>query len=101
MSGLVGWNSSETRYATARALAGPWSPLRPVRTEPPSEDSFNTPHDFVLEVGEAGAPRWLYAGDRYSQWHGKGTGRNIFLPLRFAGDEPVLAWSADWPPAPG
>ncbi len=97
MSGLVGWNSSETRYATAPDLAGPWSPLRPLRTDPPSPDSFNTQHDFVLPVGPAGGPPYLYVGDRYSQWHGHGTGRNIFLPLAFEGGEPVLRWRDAWP----
>ena len=80
-SGLVGWNSSATMYATATNLAGPWSALQLLRTEPPSDDSFNTQHDFILPVAGSGATTWVYVGDRYSQWTKGGTGRNIFLPL--------------------
>jgi hypothetical protein len=35
-------------------------------------------------------------GDRYSQHHGKGTGRNIFLPLVWEDDLPKLKWYDSW-----
>lgn len=101
MSGLVSWNSSSTWYATASDLAGPWSVLRPVRTEPHSEDSYNTQHDCVVPLGPGAPVSHLYVGDRYSQFHGKGEGRNLFLPLTFEGGEPVLRWSDGWPPVAG
>ena len=92
-SGLKGWASTPTRYATARSLSGPWSEMRVLPTDPPSEDSFNTQHDFVIPAGEA---EYLYAGDRYSQFHGAGTGRNIFLPLEFSSGGPKLVWRDRW-----
>jgi hypothetical protein len=95
-SALVGWNSSATMYATARDLAGPWSELKVLKTEPPSQDSYNTQHDFVIPVVGSQTTTYLYAGDRYSQWTKRGTGRNIFLPLDFAGGEPVLRWYKQW-----
>jgi hypothetical protein len=49
-SGLLGWQSSQTMYATALSLAGPWSDLKVLVTEPASPDSFNTQHDFVIPV---------------------------------------------------
>jgi beta-xylosidase len=95
-SGLVGWSSSATMYATARRLAGPWSDLKVLRTDPASEDSYNTQHDFVPPVAGSEATTHVYAGDRYSQWTRRGTGRNIFLPLVFEGGEPVLRWYGEW-----
>jgi len=95
-SGLVGWNSSATMYATAKDLAGPWSDLTLLRTDPPSQDSYNTQHDFVVPVVGSEATTYVYVGDRYSQWTKRGTGRNIFLPIVFENDEPLLRWHKDW-----
>ncbi len=95
-SGLVGWNSSQTKYATARSLAGPWSELKVLPAEPVSRDSYNTQHDFVIPVRGSEATTYLYVGDRYSQHHGKGVGRNIFLPLVWEDGGPVLKWYARW-----
>lgn len=95
-SALVGWNSSATRYATADRLEGPWSALKPLRTNPPSEDSFNTQHDFIIPVTGSNTTTWVYVGDRYSQWTHHGNGRNIFLPIVWDHDEPVLTWQTQW-----
>lgn len=93
MSGLDWWNSTLTLFTSAPSLSGPWTRLRPVVTEPDSPDSFNTQHDFVIPVpADRFGTSYLYAGDRYSQFHGVGTGRNIFLPLRFEAGVPVLTW---------
>lgn len=98
MSGLDWWNSTMTLFTSAPSLSGPWAPLRPVRTEPDSKDSFNTQHDFVIPVPpEKFGTSYVYAGDRYSQFHGVGTGRNIFLPLRIEYGVPVLTWSDSFP----
>jgi len=95
-SGLVGWNSSSTMYSIARSLAGPWSDLKVLATDPHSEDSYNTQHDFIIPVAGSETTTYVYAGDRYSQWTKRGTGRNIFLPLAFVKGEPVLRWVKDW-----
>jgi len=95
-SGLVGWNSSATMYATARKLSGPWSDLKLLRTEPASADSFNTQHDFVISVAGSEAATYVYAGDRYSQWTKRGPGRNIFLPLVWEEGQPLLRWQENW-----
>lgn len=95
-SGLVGWNSSATLYATARDLAGPWSELKRLRTDPPSADSFNTQHDFIVTVAGSEATAYVYAGDRYSQWTRRGVGRNIFLPLVWENGQPLLRWHKEW-----
>jgi len=100
-SALVGWNSSATMYSTAKGLAGPWSELKLVRTDPVSKDSYNTQHDFIVTVAGTEATTYVYAGDRYSQWTRRGTGRNIFLPLVWENGEPLLRWHRDWKIDPG
>jgi hypothetical protein len=95
-SGLEYWNSTATMYATAPTLAGPWSDLKVLPTEPDSADSFNTQHDFVIPVTGSEATAYLYVGDRYSQHHGRGIGRNVFLPLLWEDGEPRLQWHVAW-----
>lgn len=95
-SGLEGWNSTQTKYATAASLSGPWSDLKILTTEPFSKDSFNTQHDFIIPVVGSEATTLVYVGDRYSQHHGRGTGRNIFLPLIWENGEPILKWYKTW-----
>ena len=96
MSGLNSWNSTETQYTTAKTLGGPWAPLRVLATEPHTDDSFNTQHDFIITVKGSGKTSYIYAGDRYSQWTNSGTGRNIFLPLEFVKGEPKITWYNAW-----
>jgi len=105
----LGWRSSQTMYATATSLAGPWSDLRVLATEPTSPDSFNTQHDFIIPIIGTQKTTYVYVGDRYSQHHGHGIGRNVFLPLVWEGNTPKLRWysrwridtrTGDWKPAP-
>ena len=95
-SGLNGWSSTATMYATAASLAGPWSDLKRLATEPASPDSFNTQHDFVIPVTGTQTTTYVYVGDRYSQHHGRGVGRNIFLPLVWDRGVPTLQWCSQW-----
>lgn len=95
-SALLGWQSSQTMYATAPSLAGPWSELKVLATEPASPNSFNTQHDFVIPIIGSATTTHMYVGDRYSQHHGKGVGRNVFLPLGWRDDEPILKWYKLW-----
>ena len=80
----------------ANSLGGPWSELKRLATEPDSPDSFNTQHDFIIPVTGSEGTTYLYVGDRYSQHHGKGTGRNIFLPLIWDDGVPKLKWYESW-----
>ncbi len=95
-SGLQGWNSTETKYATAKSLSGPWSNLNVLPTKPVSNDSYNTQHDFIIPVIGSKATTYVYVGDRYSQHHGQGVGRNVFLPLVWNNDKPQLKWLRTW-----
>ena len=57
---------------------------------------IGTQHDFVIPVTGSAGTTYLYVGDRYSQHHGKGTGRNIFLPLIWEDGIPKLKWYESW-----
>jgi len=96
VSGLRGWHSTATQYATAPALEGPWSAWRILYTLPESCDSFNTQHDLVMPIVGREGTVWLYVGDRYTQWHTIGIGRNVFLPLVWQDNIPTLKWLRDW-----
>ncbi len=100
-SRLWGWHSSPTMYSAAKSLEGPWSELKILPTvwegwvRPTL--SFNTQHDFIIPIRGAHTTTYLYVGNRYSQWHNYGTGRNIFLPLIFNDHtEPQLLWRQKW-----
>jgi hypothetical protein len=95
-SALVGWNSSATMYATATDLRGPWTDLKLLATDPPSADSYNTQHDFVLSIMGSEATTYVYVGDRYSQWTGRGVGRNVFLPMQFENGTFTVRWCRRW-----
>ena len=83
-------------YSTSDDVAGPWTDLIPVPTEPESDDSFNNQHDFVVKVSGTEDTTYVYVGDRYSQHHGVGEGRNIFLPLIWKKGVPTLLWRENW-----
>jgi hypothetical protein len=83
-------------YTTAPALSGPWSELKVLPTEPVSTDSFNTQHDFVITVTGSEMTTHVYVGDHYSQYHKRGIGRNVFLPLLWEKGVPKLKWYKSW-----
>jgi hypothetical protein len=90
------WNGSPTYVSTAEKLDGPWTPFRKMKTDPDSKDSFNAQTDFLFEVrGNAGS-FVLWGGDRWSQRTGTGIGKNVWLPLHWNGDEPLLKWYPRW-----
>lgn len=82
-STCAGWNSSETRYRTATSMAGPWSNNAIVPTNAHHDSSYNTQHDFVLPVVGTTTTTYMYCGDRWSNFTGKGVGRNAWFPLSF------------------
>jgi len=108
-SRVWGWHSSPTMYSTAESLAGPWTEqtilktYMELRSAPPGWHwwnrptlSFNTQHDFIIPIRGSEETTYLYVGDRYSQHHHYGVGRNIFLPIKWKDDEPHLIWRQKW-----
>jgi hypothetical protein len=95
-SGVAGWGSTRTSYTTADTLAGPWSAYKEVATEPRSGDSFNSQTDFLFEVNGSAGSFIFWGGDRWSQRTRRGIGKNVWLPLQWQGDEPLLKWYPAW-----
>ncbi|MCM3626271.1 hypothetical protein M3194_02670 [Paenibacillus glycanilyticus] len=98
-SNTRGWKSSDTAYRTAESMAGPWSERKPVVTSPSSADSFNTQHDFVLEVQGSQGTTYVYGGDRWSNYSGGDMSKGVYAwyPLSFAADgTPTINGYANW-----
>lgn len=104
-----GWSSSTTSYATATNLAGPWSSPKTVTTIPSDSQSFNSQHDLTVTIVGTKGTAYMYFGDRWSEYTGRGIGKNVRLPLTFDGNEPVLnglnSWyinviTGEWSPTP-
>lgn len=95
-SGTDWWNSTETKYATATSLSGPWTYLKTLPTYPLSSNSFNSQVDFVLPVRGSSGVTHMYAGDRWSNFTNQGTGRYVWLPLTFSGATPQLEYFKNW-----
>lgn len=90
------WNGSPTSYTTAGKLEGPWAPFKKVECEPESKDCFNTQTDFLFEVRGTAGSFVLWGGDRWSQRTKLGIGKNVWLPLHWKSDEPLLKWHPMW-----
>ncbi|NBD22963.1 hypothetical protein [Paenibacillus glycinis] len=98
-SNTRGWKSSDTAYRTADSMAGPWSARKVVATSPATSDSFNTQHDFVLEVQGTQGTSYVYCGDRWSNYSGGDMGKGVYAwyPLSFAADgSPTINGYASW-----
>lgn len=96
-SGTQNWDSTQTKYRTATSLGGPWSSLTVLPTDPTSSNSFNTQADFVIPVTGSQTTSYIYAGDRYSNLTGVGTGRTAWFPLNFDGNGvPTLKGYGSW-----
>jgi len=90
------WNGSPTSYTTAEKLEGPWTPFKKVECEPATKDCFNAQTDFLFEVKGSAGSFVLWGGDRWSQRTKLGIGKNVWLPLHWKGDEPLLKWYPTW-----
>jgi len=90
------WNGSPTYVSTAEMIAGQWTPFRKVKCDPDSKDSFNAQTDFLFEVRGSAGSFVLWGGDRWSQRTGTGIGKNVWLPLHWNDDEPLLKWYPTW-----
>jgi hypothetical protein len=82
-----GWKSSQTRYRTASSMAGPWTANAIVPTNPLSENSFDTQHDFVLPIAGPSSTTYVFFGDRWTNFRApsgaEDVGRYGWFPLSF------------------
>ena len=104
-SQVAWWYSSATSWCMASKLEGPWTPMKKLESGLPAThplakqmlaDSYNSQHDFVVEVKGTAGKFYMYCGDRYQNYMTYGVGRVVWLPLQFHGDVPCLDWHQTW-----
>jgi hypothetical protein len=95
-SKTAGIRSSDTAYYTARDLAGPWSPARPLNT-PGSVNSWDSQVDFVYPFTGMQGTLYMFEGDRWTKNLPQGrNGDYVWLPMEFDGDVPTVNYCMDW-----
>jgi hypothetical protein len=95
-SRTAGIQSSGTSYYTARDLAGPWSPARPLNT-PGSNNSWDSQVDFVYPFQGTQGTLYMFDGDRWTKNLPQGrNGDYVWLPMEFDGDVPTVNYYQDW-----
>ena len=83
-------------YYTAKDLAGPWSPAKPLST-PGSTNSWDSQVDSIIPLKGSEDTTYLYFGDRWVKNPQQGrNGDYIFLPMEFDGNTPILNYNQDW-----
>jgi len=92
-SHLSGWSTNDNEYATAPALAGPWSAFQPVA--PKGTRTYNSQTAFILPVSGSLGTTYMYVGDR---WHpdNLGDSRYIWLPLTLGPGSMYLPSDTAW-----
>jgi hypothetical protein len=94
--GAGAWGGSPTYYASAANLAGPWTGFKAATLWPASKAHFDCQNDFLFEVAGTRGSFVLWGADRWSQRTGTGVGKNVWLPLQWERNEPVLKWYPTW-----
>jgi len=94
-SGATGWDPNQAKYATATALAGPWSELHNLG----DATTFDSQPTYVMAhhgTQGASATTYIYAGDRW-QDPDLASSKYIWLPLKLNDDGSLaLDYYADW-----
>jgi len=94
--GAGAWGGSPTLYATAADIAGPWSGFKTAKLSPASKRHFDCQNDFLFEVKGSVGSFVLWGADRWSQRTKIGVGKNVWLPLQWEGNQPLLKWYPTW-----
>lgn len=90
-SGATGWDPNQAKYATAEAIAGPWSELRNLG----NNTTFDSQPTYVIPVQGSQTTTYIYAGDRW-QDPDLASSKYIWLPLKLDSGQLTLDYYADW-----
>ena len=93
-SRLSGWNANPNSYATAPALAGPWSEWKDVA--PPSTNTYDSQSAFLLPVHGSKATTYVYIGDRWNNGKDLQNARYIWMPVTLGDHTMSLAPDVPW-----
>jgi hypothetical protein len=92
-SHLTGWNPNPNIYATATALAGPWSTFKDIA--PPATKTYDSQSTLLLKVVGSKQTAVVYMGD---QWQPKQLwdSRYLWMPLEIGDANLRLPEPHDW-----
>lgn len=92
-SHLSGWNTNANQYATAPAMAGPWSAFKNVA--PPQTKTYDSQTAYILPVTGRKTTSYVYVGDRWKPQN-LADSRYIWLPLTISNGAMSLAPDRPW-----
>ncbi|MBN1608196.1 MAG: family 43 glycosylhydrolase [Polyangiaceae bacterium] len=90
-SGATGWNPNQQQYATATAIAGPWSSLSNIG----DSNGYDTQTTYILPVQGSSATTYIYMGDRW-QDPDLVSSKYIWLPLKVSDSKLTLDKYDTW-----
>ena len=90
-SAATGWNSNQAQYASASAVAGPWTSLANIG----DSTTFDTQSTYVIPIVGSETTTFIYAGDRW-QDPDLVSSKYIWLPLVVNGTKLSMSNSTQW-----
>jgi len=90
-SGATGWNPNQAQYASASALAGPWSSLANIG----DGNTFDSQSTYVIPIVGSETTTYIYAGDRW-QDPDLASSKYIWLPLVVNGTKLTMSNATQW-----
>lgn len=90
-SGATGWNPNQAQYASAPAIAGPWSNLANIG----DSTTYDSQSTYVIPVAGSETTTYVYAGDRW-QDPDLASSKYIWLPLVVNGTKLTMSNATQW-----
>lgn len=94
-SDLHGWNASHTYCISATNILGPYG-AEFVLDDTDADFSHVTQTGFFVTVTGSAGSFVIFAGDRWADFAGNGSGYNQWLPITFDGDTPHFQSLSEW-----
>ena len=95
-SALTGWRPNPNKYATAKALTGPWSEFKDIA--PPAANTYGSQSTMMLSVVGKKTTTVIYMGDLWKPW-AQWDSRYLWMPLEIGHGRlwlpPPRAWTLD------
>jgi hypothetical protein len=90
-SAATGWDPNQAKYASATAIAGPYSALQNLG----NATTYDTQPSYVIPVIGSNTTTYIYASDRWND-PDLGSSKYIWLPLKWSGIGLALDDYAQW-----
>jgi len=90
-SAATGWNSNQAQYASAPAVAGPWTSLSNIG----DSTTYDSQSTYVIPIVGSETTTYIYAGDRW-QDPDLISSKYIWLPLVVNGTKLTMSNATQW-----